>query len=397
MSDDITPQAAGWAPDTLAVRAGTWRSEFGEHSEAIFPTSSFVFASAASAAERFTGNAPGPVYSRFTNPGVSMLEERMAALEGVEAGVATASGMSAILATAMAHVRAGDQVLCARNVFGATVQLFQNILGRFGVETVFLDATDPAAWTRACTPATRMLFVETPSNPLTEISDITALADIARQAGALLVVDNCFATPILQQPARFGAQLIVHSATKFLDGQGRVLGGIVCGSREHIEPVRGFLRTAGPSLSPFNAWIIHKGLETLGLRIRAQSEAALHIARWLREQPGVEAVHHPWLPEHPQHGLARAQMAGGGAIVSFRLAGERAAAWRLIDRCRLFSRTANLGDVRSTITHPATTTHGRLSPEARAAAGIGEGLVRISVGLEAVQDLVADLAAGLEG
>jgi len=381
--------------DTLAVRAGIRRSEFHEHSEALFLTTSFVFDSAEQAARRFSGEEPGNIYARFTNPTVSMFEERLAALEGAEACVATASGMSAILACAMGLLAAGDHVVASRALFGATVQLFGNILKRFGVETTFVSPVEVAEWEAAIRPNTRLLFVETPSNPLTEICDIAALADIAHRHGAWLAVDNCFCTPILQQPLKLGADLVIHSATKYLDGQGRVLGGAVLGSKALLEGVYGFLRTAGPTLSAFNAWVILKGLETLRLRMEAHSANALALARWLEAQPAVERVFYPGLPSHPQHALAMRQQKSGGGIVSFEVKGGRAAAWRVIDSTRLISITANLGDTKTTLTHPASTTHGRLTPEQRAAAGIGEGLLRVAVGLEAVEDIQADLARGL--
>jgi O-succinylhomoserine sulfhydrylase len=381
---------------TLGVRAGQARSQFREHSEALFLTSSFVFDSAAQAQARFSGDEAGFVYSRYTNPTVAMLQDRLAALEGAEACVATASGMSAILATAMSLLKSGDHIVCSASVFGATVQLFNNYFGRFGVQTSFVSPTRVEEWQRACRPTTKLFFLETPSNPLTEVSDIRALSAVAKKAGALLAVDNVFCTPALQRPLELGADLVVHSATKHLDGQGRVMGGAVVGSAKLInENVVPFLRTAGPSLSPFNAWVILKGLETLELRMRAQSAAALEVARWLEAQPAVARVHYPGLPSHPQHDLAKGQQSAGGAVLSFELKGGREAAWRLIDATRLISITANLGDVKSTITHPASTTHGRLSPEARAAAGIGEGLVRLAVGLESVDDLKADLQQGL--
>ncbi len=380
---------------TQGVRAGQKRTEFQEHSEALFLTSSFVFDNAAQAAARFTGGEGGFVYSRFTNPTVSMFQDRLAALEGAEACVATASGMSAILSTAMALLKSGDHVVCSSAVFGATVQLF-GILARFGVETTFVSPTKVEEWQKAVKSNTKLFFLETPSNPLTEISDIAALAAVAKKAGALLAVDNVFCTPILQRPLELGADLVIHSATKHLDGQGRVLGGAVLGPAKLVtEQVFPFLRTAGPSLSPFNAWVILKGLETLDLRMRAQSAAALELARWLEARPLVARVFYPGLPSHPQHALAARQQRAGGAVVSFEVKGGRAAAWRLIDATRLISITANLGDVKSTITHPATTTHGRISPEARAAAGITEGLVRVAVGLEAVADLQTDLERGL--
>src|SRR5438270_967056 len=381
---------------TLGVRAGQKRTEFQEHSEALFLTSSFVFDNAAQAAARFSGAESGFVYSRFSNPTVSMFQDRLAALEGAEACLGTASGMSAILATAMARLKSGDHIVCSNAVFGATVQLFGGIFSRFGVETSFVSPTRLAEWESACRKNTRLLFLETPSNPLTEISDIAALAALARRCGAVLAVDNAFCTPALQRPLALGADLVIHSATKHLDGQGRVLGGAVAGSAKLVtEQIFPFLRTAGPSLSPFNAWVILKGLETLELRMRAQSAAAMEMARWLEGHRAVARVHYPGLASHPQHALAQRQQRAGGAVVSFEVKGGRAAAWKLIDAIRLISITANLGDVKTTITHPATTTHGRISAEARAAAGITEGLVRIAVGLEAVADLQADLERGL--
>lgn len=381
---------------TQGVRAGQKRTEFHEHSEALFLTSSFVFDSAAQAAARFSGSDPGFVYSRFSNPTVSMFQERLAALEGAESCVATASGMSAILATAMALLKSGDHIVCSNAVFGATLQLFGNILGRFDVQSSFV-ATQAQEWERAVRPSTKLFFLETPSNPLTEIADIEAISRIARRAGALLVVDNAFCTPVLQRPLALGADLVVHSATKHLDGQGRVLGGAVLGSKALVmEKIFPFLRTAGPALSPFNAWVILKGLETLELRMRAQSAAALELAQWLEGHHAVGRVHYPGLASHPQHALAARQQRAGGAVVSFEVKGGRDAAWRLIDATRLISITANLGDVKTTITHPASTTHGRISPEARAAAGINDGLIRLAVGLEAVEDLRADLSRGLD-
>ncbi|TMH94673.1 MAG: O-succinylhomoserine sulfhydrylase [Betaproteobacteria bacterium] len=381
---------------TLGVRAGQARTEFNEHAEALFLTSSFVFESAEQAAARFAGTEDGFIYSRFSNPTVSMFQERLAALEGAESCIATASGMSAILATAMALLKSGDHILCSNAVFGATVQLLGGIFSRFGVETTFVSPTRVEEWERAVKKNTKLLFLETPSNPLTEISDIAALAALARRAGALLAVDNVLCTPALQRPLELGADLVIHSATKHLDGQGRVLGGAVLGPAKLVmEQVFPFLRTAGPSLSPFNAWVILKGLETLELRMRAQSAAAMEMARWLEGHRAVARVHYPGLASHPQHALAQRQQRAGGAVVSFEVKGGRAAAWKLIDAIRLISITANLGDVKTTITHPATTTHGRISAEARAAAGITEGLVRIAVGLEAVADLQADLERGL--
>lgn len=388
-------------PETLAVRAGTTRSDFGEHSEALYLTSSFVFKSAAQAAARFAGDEAGPVYSRFTNPTVRMFEERLAALEGAQDCLATSSGMAAILAVCLATLRTGDHVICGANVFGATVQLFTGLLSRFGIETTFVAGADPAAWRAAATPRTRLLFCETPSNPLMEIVDLDAFVALARELNAVSVVDNCFCTPIQQRPFDFGADVVMHSATKYLDGQGRVLGGAVLGRRAFIrEAVLPVLRTAGPSLSPFNAWVLLKGLETLPLRIRAQSQAATELARWLAEQRDVARVHFPGLPSHPQFDLARRQQSGPGAVIAFEVKGataqaQRERAWRVVDHVKLMSITANLGDTRTTITHPATTTHGRLTAEARERAGIREGLLRIAVGLESVADLQRDLAQAL--
>ena len=381
--------------DTLAVRAGTERSQFNEHSEAIFLTSSFVFESAAQAAARFSGEEAGNVYSRFTNPTVTAMQQRLAAMEGGDACIATASGMSAILATVMALMNAGEHVVASRGLFGATQQLFGNLLPRFGITTDFVPASDLAAYDAAIRPETRMIFVETPSNPLTELVDLKSLAEIAHQRGVKLVVDNCFCTPALQRPLDLGADLVVHSATKYLDGQGRVIAGAVVGSAGDIEEVFKFLRTAGPSLSPFNAWIVLKGLETLRIRMDAQCAAAADLAVWLEGHERVARVFYPGLPSHPQHRLALRQRKSGGAIVSFEVVGEREQAWRVVDHCRLLSITANLGDTRTTITHPASTTHHRIGPEARKEAGIGDGLLRVAVGLEAIEDVKEDLARGL--
>ncbi|NWG86328.1 MAG: O-succinylhomoserine sulfhydrylase [Hydrogenophilaceae bacterium] len=382
--------------ETLAVRAGTVRSQFHEHSEAMFLTSSFVFDSAAQAAARFSGAEPGNIYARFTNPTVSMFEQRLAALEGAERCVAFASGMAAILATVMGLMKAGEHIVASRSIFGSTVQLFSNILGRFGIETTYVSPTDPEEWRHAVKPNTRLFFVESPSNPLTEVSDIAALAKIAHESGAWLAVDNCFCSPALQQPLKLGADIIIHSATKYLDGQGRVLGGAVLGSKELMEGVYTFLRTAGPTLSAFNAWVLLKGLETLSLRMEAHSRHALELATWLEAQPKVGRVLYPGLPSHPQHQLAMQQQKTGGGIVAFEVVGGKDGAWQVIDSTKLLSITANLGDAKTTITHPATTTHSRMTPEQRSAAGIGDGLIRIAVGLEAVADLKADLARGLD-
>jgi O-succinylhomoserine sulfhydrylase len=381
---------------TKGVRAGQVRTEFNEHAEALFLTSSFVFDNAAQAAARFANNEEGMVYSRYTNPTVSMFQDRLAAMEGAETCVATASGMAAILATAMVHLKAGDHVVCSNAVFGATIQLFNNILGRFGIETSYVSPTRVQEWEKAARKNTRLFFLETPSNPLTEVSDIPALARVAKSAAALFVVDNVFCTPALQRPLELGADIVVHSATKYLDGQGRVMGGAICGSKTLVGDVLvPFLRTAGPALAPFNAWVLLKGLETLELRILAESASALELARWLQGHPAVSRVHYPGLPSHPQYELAKRQQRAAGAVLSFEVKGGRAAAWRLIDATQLISHTANLGDVKTTIIHPASTTHGRISPEARAAAGITDGLVRLAVGLEAVEDLKQDLSRGL--
>ena len=386
---------SSYQPETLAVHAGTVRSQFGEHSEALFLTSSFVFENAAQAAARFIGEQPGNIYSRFTNPTVTMFEERLAAMEGAEQCVATASGMSAILACVMGLLKAGDHIVASRSLFGSTVNLFNNVIKKFGVETTYVSATVVAEWQAAVRPNTRLFFLETPSNPLTEISDIAAIAAIAKSCGALLAVDNCFCTPILQRPLQLGADIVIHSATKYIDGQGRTLGGAVLGSRKNMESVYGFLRTAGPTMSPFNAWVFLKGLETLKIRMNAHSANALELARWLEAQPNVDRVFYPGLPSHPQHALAMKQQKTGGGIVSFEVKGGKEAAWRVIDNTRLLSITANLGDAKTTITHPASTTHARISPEARAAAGITDGMLRIAVGLEAVVDIQNDLARGL--
>ena len=389
--------------ETRAVRAGTERSQFNEHSEALFLTSSFVFDSAAQAAARFSGAEPGNVYSRFTNPTVTMFEQRLASLEGAEDCLATASGMAAIMATCLATLRAGDHVICAANVFGTTIQLFSNILSRFGIAVTYVDATDTQAWRAAATANTRLLYCETPSNPLMELVDLTQLGQFGRSIGALSVVDNCFCTPALQRPFEFGVDVVIHSATKYLDGQGRVLGGAVLGSkafiRDQLLPV---LRSSGPSLSPFNAWVLLKGLETLAIRMRAQSAAAQELAEWLEGRPEVTRVYFPGLGSHPQAALARRQQSQAGAVVAFEVKTEdsnaqlqRKRAWRVIDSVSTMSITANLGDTRSTITHPATTTHGRITATDRERAGITEALIRVAVGLESVADLKRDLAQAL--
>lgn len=381
--------------DTLAVRAGQRRTPEGEHGEALFTSSSYVFRSAAEAAAVFAGEQPGNVYSRYTNPTVRTFEERIAALEGAEQAVATASGMAAILAMVMSLCSAGDHVLVSRSVFGATVSLFDKYFKRFGVQVDYVPLTDLQAWRDALRNNTRLLFVESPSNPLAELVDIAALAEIAHAGGAWLAVDNCFCTPVLQKPLALGADIVIHSATKFIDGQGRCLGGVVAGRAEQMKEVVGFLRTAGPTLSPFNAWVFLKGLETLRLRMQAHCAAAQQLAEWLEQQPQVEHVYYAGLPSHPQHALACRQQTGFGAVVSFEVRGGKAAAWRCVDATRMISITANLGDSKTTITHPASTTHGRLSPEDRQRAGISDGLLRIAVGLEDIADIKADLARGL--
>jgi O-succinylhomoserine sulfhydrylase len=384
-------------PQTLSVRAGSEMTAYGENSEALFLNSSFRFDSAAQAAARFGGSEPGNIYSRFTNPTVTMFQNKLAALEGAEQCVATSSGMSAILACVMGLCSAGDHIVASRSIFGTSVQLFSNILARWGLQVSFVSLTDLAEWQAAVTDHTKLFFVETPSNPLTEVCDIAALADIAHKAGAHLVVDNCFCTPAIQQPLALGADIIIHSATKYIDGQGRCLGGAVLGSKSLMEPVYGFLRSAGVTMSAFNAWVFLKGLETLYVRMDAHARNALALATWLEQQPGVARVYYPGLSSHPQHALALRQQSSGGGIVSFEVrtkAGQtpQQAAWALIDATKLISITANLGDAKSTITHPATTTHSRVTAEARAAAGIVDGLVRIAVGLEHIDDLKADLS-----
>jgi O-succinylhomoserine sulfhydrylase len=381
--------------DSLAVRAGQVRSSEGEHSEPMFLTSSFVFKSAAEAAARFGGTEPGNIYSRFTNPTVRVFEERLAALEGGERCVATSSGMAAILATCLGLLQAGDHVLCSRSVFGTTNVLFDKYMKKFGVSTSFVALTDISAWEKAVTPQTKLFFLETPSNPLCELADIPALAELAHKHGALLAVDNCFCTPALQQPLKLGADIVIHSATKYIDGQGRVLGGAVVGRQKEMDEVLGVVRTCGPTMSAFNAWVFLKGLETLRLRMQAHSASASELAHWLVEQPQIARVHYAGLASHPQHALAAKQQRAFGGVLSFELKGGREEAWRFIDATRMLSITANLGDAKSTITHPASTTHGRLSPEAKAAAGITEGLIRIAVGLEDIEDIRADCERGL--
>ncbi len=395
MSDQDDP-LTGAGLDTLAIRAGIHRTAEGEHSEPIFATSSYVFGSAAEAAARFSGDSPGNVYSRYTNPTVRGFEERLAALEGGEAAVATASGMAAILSTCMALLKAGDHVICSRDVFGTTTNLFARYMTRFGVSVDFVPLLAMDQWRAALRPETRLLYLETPSNPLCEVADIRALAELAHAHDALLVVDNCFCTPALQRPLALGADIVIHSATKYLDGQGRCVGGAVVGSRALMDEVVVFLRTCGPTMSAFNAWVFLKGLETLRLRMEAHSRAALELALWLQQQPQVQRVFYAGLPEHPGHALAASQQSAFGGVLSFEVRGGQAAAWRCIDATRVLSLTANLGDAKTTIVHPATTTHGRLSAEQRAAAGISDGLIRVAVGLEDVADLRRDLQRGLD-
>ncbi len=396
MSRDDDSVLEGAQLDTLAVRAGIARTGEGEHSEAIFTTSSYVFESAQQAADRFAGEESGNVYSRYTNPTVRTFEERIAALEGGEQAVGTASGMSAILSTCMALLQAGDHVVCSRDVFGTTTNLFGKYLARFGVEVTFVPLLDVDGWRKAVRDNTRMLFMETPSNPLCEVADLEAMRQLAQSSGSLLVVDNCFCTPALQRPLALGADIVIHSATKYLDGQGRCVGGAVVGSHEHMNEVLTFLRTCGPTMSAFNAWVFLKGLETLRLRMDAHSAAALLLAQWLQEQPAVERVYYAGLEDHPGHALAKRQQRGFGGVLSFEVRGGRAEAWRVIDATRMMSLTANLGDAKTTIVHPATTTHGRLTPEQRTEAGIGDNLIRVSVGLEDVADLQSDLQRGLD-
>ncbi len=381
---------------TRAVREGQVRTHENEHGEPIFPTSSYVFSSAAEAAARFSGEIPGNIYSRFTNPTVRTFEDRLASLEMAECCVATASGMSAITATIFGLLKTGDHIVSSRSIFGTTTVLLTNIVAKMGIATTFVELSDLSAWEKAITPETKLLFLETPSNPLTELVDIAALAEIAHKHGCLLAVDNCLCTPALQQPILLGADIVIHSATKYIDGQGRCMGGAVCGTNDVVgEGVFGFLRSAGPTMSTFNAWVFLKGLETLKLRMQAHSAAALELAEWLEQQPEVKRVFYPGLQSHPQHALAKTQQSGFGGLLSFELNGGQEEGWRLIDATKLLSITANLGDTKSTITHPGTTTHGRLTPEQRDEAGISDGLIRIAVGLEDIDDIKADLLRGM--
>ena len=389
-----------WKTATQAIRAGSHRTEFGEHSEAMFLTSSFVFESAAQAAARFAGTEEGNVYARFTNPSVQMFEERLAMLEGTESCLATASGMAAITTACLGLLSQGDHIVSSKSLFGTTVQLFVSILARFGIETTFVDGPDMEQWVQAIKPNTKLFYVETPSNPLTEIVDIRALTNLAKSKGIVSMVDNCFCTPALQKPIELGADIVIHSATKYLDGQGRVLGGAICGPKDLLkDKIFPVLRTAGPTLSAFNAWILLKGLETLNIRMQAQSQSALEIAHWLEKNPAISKVYYPGLESHPQHQLAMRQQKTGGAIVSFELKADteeqaKQKAWHIIDSTEMISITANLGDTRTTITHPASTTHGRLSAEAQKAAGIKSGLIRLAIGLEDLGDIQKDLARG---
>ena len=381
--------------ETLAIRSGIDRTHQGEHSEVLYPTSSYVFDSAAQAAARFSGEEEGNVYSRYTNPTVQSFEQRLAQMEGAEAGVATASGMAAILSICMGLLQAGDHIVCSRDVFGSTTILLTKYLGKFGVETTFVPLSDTSAWTAACRPSTKLLFLESPSNPLCEVADIALFAEIAKANEALLVVDNCFASPALQKPLSLGADIVMHSATKYIDGQGRCVGGAVVGKKVHMDEILGFLRSGGPCMSPLNAWVFLKGLETLPVRMRAHSENALALATWLQSHPSVEKVFYAGLPGHLGYELASKQMLGFGGVLSFRVKGGRTEAWKVIDSVQLLSRTANLGDVKTTIGHPATTTHGRISDREREEAGITENLIRIAVGLENIEDIKADLVLGL--
>lgn len=391
---DSDLQGAGL--DTLAVRAGQHRTPECEHGEALFLTSSYVYRSAAEAAARFSGEVPGNVYSRYTNPTVRAFEERIAAMEGAEQAVATASGMAAILATVMSLCSAGDHVLVSRSVFGATVSLFDKYLKRFGLEVDYVPLTEPAAWQAAFKANTRLVFVESPSNPLAELVDIAELAQLCKAKGALLAVDNCFCTPVLQQPLALGADIVIHSATKFIDGQGRCLGGVVAGRAEQMKEVVGFLRTCGPTLSPFNAWLFLKGLETLRLRMQAHCASAQALAEWLEQQPGIERVYYAGLPSHPQHELARRQMGGGSTLIALTVKGGKEAAFRMADALAIVAISNNLGDAKSIISHPATTTHQRFSDDAKAEMGISAGLLRLSVGLEDPDDLIADFTYALD-
>jgi O-succinylhomoserine sulfhydrylase len=393
---DMKTDASSFGFATNAVRGGHERTNENEHSEPIFTTSSFVFSSAAEAAARFSGEETGNIYSRFTNPTVRIFEQRLASLENAECCVATASGMSAITATILGLLKTGDHIVSSRSIFGTTTVLLTNIIARLGIDTTFVELPDLVAWENAIRPETKLLFLETPSNPLGELVDIAALSEIAHKHGCLLAVDNCLCTPALQKPLDLGADIVIHSATKYIDGQGRCMGGAVCGTNDVVgDGVFGFLRSAGPTMSAFNAWVFLKGLETLKLRMMAHSAAALELAEWLEQQPEVKRVYYPGLQSHPQHALAKTQQSGFGGVVSFELNGGKDESWRLIDSTRLLSITANLGDAKTTITHPATTTHGRLTPEQRNEAGISDSLIRVAVGLEEIDDIKDDLLRGM--
>lgn len=382
--------------ETLAIRTGHHRTHEGEHGEALFLTSSYVFESAAQAAARFSGDEEGNVYSRYTNPTVRGFEERLAALEKADACVATSSGMAAIYSVCLAHLQQGDHILSSRSIFGSTNVLFEKFLRKFGIEIDYIDLTDLNAWREGMKKNTRLLFLESPSNPLMEVADIAALGELATQNNALLVVDNCFCTPAIQQPLTLGAHLVTHSATKYIDGQGRCLGGAVAGAQELIEPVVGVLRSMGPSMSPFNAWVFSKGLETLAIRMQAHSDNAQKLAQWLLQHPSVKRVNFCGLPEHPQYELAAKQQRLAGGVLSFEVHGGQAEAWAVMDATQVLSITANLGDTKTTITHPASTTHSRLSQEQRDKAGISDALIRVAVGLEHIDDIQQDLARGLD-
>jgi O-succinylhomoserine sulfhydrylase len=383
--------------ETRAIRTGHRRTMEREHGEPIFTTSSFVFDSAAQAAARFSGDEPGNIYARFTNPTTQSFEQRLAAMEGGESCIATASGMAAIMAICVGLLKSGDHIVSSRSVFGTTTVLFERYLSKFGIDTTFVNLTDIEDWKSAAQSNTRLFFLETPSNPLTEVADIQLLADLAHNNNSLLVVDNCFCTPALQKPLNFGADLIVHSATKYLDGQGRTVGGAVVGNQLLVgEELFAVVRTTGPTMSPFNAWNALKGLETLSLRMKAHSEQAMMLAQYLSDHPNIERVFYTGLPSHPQHELAKQQQSGFGGVVSFIVKGGREKAWNVVDQTNMLSITANLGDVKTTITHPATTTHGRLSPEQKQLTGISDGLIRVSVGLESMEDIIADLSRGLD-
>ncbi|MCV6606219.1 MAG: O-succinylhomoserine sulfhydrylase [Porticoccaceae bacterium] len=392
-SDNKSPlQNAGL--DTLAIRGGISRSHEQEHAEALFLTSSYVFDNAQQAAETFAGDREGNVYSRYTNPTVRVFEERIAAMEGAQEGIGTASGMAAILCTCMALFNAGDHIICSKDVFGATISLFTKHLSRFGLEVSYVGLDDMDGWRAAIQPNTRGLFIESPSNPRAVVGDIRALAELAHKHEALLLVDNCFCTPALQKPIELGADIVIHSATKYIDGQGRALGGAVVGGKEHIDAVRMFIRAAGPYMSPFNAWVFLKGLETLRLRVEAHSAGAMALAQWLNQHPKVAKVYYAGLPDHPGHELAKAQQKAFGGVVAFEIHGGREQAWKVIDNTQLLSLTANLGDAKTTIVHPATTTHGSLTDEQREQAGIRDSLIRVAVGLENIEDIKADLERG---